>query len=226
MKNATQKFLDYIIGNSTSAEGKQLPEVQTFTFENGSDTNEVRTLLIDSEPWWVLKDVCKVLEIKDSHIAARKLDDDERYLIPLIDRMGREQKTTIINQSGLYTLILRSDKPQAKPFRKWVTSEVIPSVMKTGKYEVKPEIKEEPEPKPVSEQPIGRYYPEKATSIGEIVNLIKILREIMKAQGSSSVDIARVTEKLCEQFGIKLHYSFVNIRGLTKSLEDIMSEKM
>ncbi len=194
----------------------QLLSTQIFTFE---DDIQIRVTLIKGEPWWVLKDVCKVLEIKDSHAAARKLDEDERYLIPLIDKMGREQKTTVINQSGLYTLILRSDKPQAKPFRKWVTSEVIPSVMKTGKYEVKPEIKEAPEPKPVPEEAAGRYYPEKATSIGEIVNLIKILREIMKEQNSPSADIAHVTEKLCEQFGIKLHYSFVNYNALNASLK-------
>ncbi len=104
-------------------------KLQVFNY-NG---NEVRTAEVGGEIWWVLKDVCKVLEMTTKHITER-LDKDEVNLIPLADSIGREQKTTIINESGLYHVILRSDKPQAKPFRKWVTSEVLPSIRKHGLY--------------------------------------------------------------------------------------------
>lgn len=95
--------------------------------------SEVRTVMIDNEPWWVLKDVCAVLEMTTKHLTDR-LEEDEVKLIPLTDSLGRQQNTTVINESGLYSVILRSDKPQAKPFRKWVTSEVLPSIRKHGAY--------------------------------------------------------------------------------------------
>ena len=96
--------------------------------------NEVRTAEVNGEPWFVLKDVCSVLGLGSAHKVADRLDEDERNQIPITDSLGREQETTIINESGLYSVILRSDKPEAKPFRKWVTSEVLPSIRKTGGY--------------------------------------------------------------------------------------------
>ena len=82
----------------------------------------------------MLADVCKVLELSSPHKVADRLDGDERNQIPVIDSLGRYQNTTVVNESGLYTVIIRSDKPQAKPFRKWVTSEVLPSIRKHGAY--------------------------------------------------------------------------------------------
>lgn len=96
---------------------------------------EVRTLELNGEPWFVLKDVCGALEMSTKHVTDR-LEEDEVNQIHLTDSLGRQQNTTIINESGLYSVILRSDKPQAKPFRKWVTSEVLPSIRKTGAYTV------------------------------------------------------------------------------------------
>lgn len=94
---------------------------------------KIRTLEKDGEPWWVLSDVCKVLELSSPHKVADRLEADEkgRNLIPT---PGGMQEMTTINESGLYAVILRSDKPQAKPFRKWVTSEVLPSIRKHGAY--------------------------------------------------------------------------------------------
>lgn len=105
-------------------------ELQVFNYQD----NEVRTVLIDGEPWFVLKDVCSVLSLGSPHKVADRLDGDERNQIPLTDGLGRQQETTIINESGLYNVILRSDKPEAKPFRKWVTGEVLPSIRKHGAY--------------------------------------------------------------------------------------------
>lgn len=104
--------------------------LQTWNYEN----SEIRTVEKDGEPWWVLADVCKVLELTTPSRVAERLEKDEVSQTHTIDRMGRTQKSTIINESGLYAVILRSDKPQAKPFRKWVTNEVLPSIRKHGAY--------------------------------------------------------------------------------------------
>ena len=103
--------------------------LQTWNYE----CSEIRTIQKDGEPWWGLADVCKVLELSSPHKVADRLEADEkgRNLIPTL---GGMQEMTTINESGLYAVILRSDKPQAKPFRKWVTNEVLPSIRKHGAY--------------------------------------------------------------------------------------------
>lgn len=106
-------------------------EVQVFT---NPEFGDVRTLTIDGMPWFVLKDVCEVLGIADHKVAARRLEGDEVCQTPLIDSIGRKQETTVINESGLYSVILRSDKPKARTFRKWVTSEVLPAIRREGAY--------------------------------------------------------------------------------------------
>ena len=101
--------------------------LRTWNFED----HEVRTVEIDGEPWFVLADVCKVLELSNPSKVADRLESDEKANFELGLRGGA---TNCINESGLYTVVLRSDKSQAKPFRKWVTSEVLPSIRKTGSY--------------------------------------------------------------------------------------------
>lgn len=105
-------------------------EIQVFNY----DQKQVRTKQIDGDPWFVLKDVCAILGIADHKVTARRLDEDEVCQTPLTDSLGREQETTVVNESGLYNVILRSDKPEAKPFRKWVTSDVLPSIRQHGAY--------------------------------------------------------------------------------------------
>lgn len=107
-----------------------MENIQVFEYRN----NKVRTVDVDGEAWFVLKDVCGVLEIADHKVVARRLDEDEVCQTPLTDSMGRQQSTTIINESGLYHVILRSDKPEAAPFRRWVTNDVLPAIRKTGSY--------------------------------------------------------------------------------------------
>lgn len=95
---------------------------------------QVRTLIdTKGEPWFVAKDVCDILEISNSRDAISRLDDDEKG-VAQTDTLGGLQDVNIINESGLYGLIFRSDKPQAKAFRKWVTSEVLPAIRKFGRY--------------------------------------------------------------------------------------------
>ena len=100
--------------------------------------NEVRTVEKDGITWWVLKDVCNILDIKNVTQMAQRLDEDERSMF----NIGRQGETNIVNESGLYNVILRSDKEEAKPFRKWVTSEVLPSIRKHGAYMTPEKLKE------------------------------------------------------------------------------------
>lgn len=105
-------------------------EMQTFVYSGA----EVRTVQKDGAPWFVLKDVCGVLNLGTPSRVAERLDGDEVSLTHLTDSLGRLQETTVISESGLYNVILRSDKPEAKPFRKWVTAEVLPAIRRSGGY--------------------------------------------------------------------------------------------
>lgn len=104
-------------------------ELQIF---NSEEFGEVRTAVVNDEPMFCLIDICKALEMSNPTMVAQRLDDDERTKLDL----GRQGETNFITESGLYAVILRSDKPNAKKFRKWVTSEVLPSIRKTGAYGV------------------------------------------------------------------------------------------
>lgn len=106
-------------------------------FQN-PEFGEVRTLERDGEPWFVLRDVCNALHISNTAETAKRLDEDEVDFTDVTDRSGRTQQMGIINESGLYSVILRSNKAEARPFQKWVTSEVLPSIRKTGRYEARP----------------------------------------------------------------------------------------
>lgn len=98
---------------------------------NNEEFGEVRTAVVNDEPMFCLIDICKALEIKNATDVAKRLDGDELTRLNLGSRAG---ETNFITESGLYAVILRSDKPNAKKFRKWVTSEVLPSIRKTGSY--------------------------------------------------------------------------------------------
>ncbi len=91
---------------------------------------QVRTVLKDGEPWFVASDITKLLDIQNATQALYKLDDDERSMF----NIGRQGEANIVNEYGLYNLILSSRKPEAKEFKRWVTHEVIPSIRKTGTY--------------------------------------------------------------------------------------------
>jgi prophage antirepressor-like protein len=108
-----------------------LNDLQIFSYQS----HEVRKVEVNGEPWFVLKDVCSILNINNQSDVYNRLDDDEKG-VAQIDTLGGQQKMSTVNESGLYHVILRSDKPEAVPFRKWVTSEVLPQIRKTGAYMV------------------------------------------------------------------------------------------
>ncbi|WP_316896833.1 Bro-N domain-containing protein [Pseudodesulfovibrio indicus] len=108
-------------------------EITLFNYAGATD---LRTLTDDAgEPWFVAKDVCDVLGYRMASDAVRALDDDEKGTRN-VRTPGGDQIMTLINESGLYSLILRSRKPEAKAFKKWITSEVLPSIRKKGGYMV------------------------------------------------------------------------------------------
>ncbi len=106
--------------------------IQTFVNE---EFGTVRTLMKDGQPWFVGKDVAVILGYNEPHKAiARHVDEDDGMKHPVIDSMGRTQNVTIVNESGFYSLVLASRMPNAKKFKRWVTSEVLPTIRRTGGY--------------------------------------------------------------------------------------------
>lgn len=100
-----------------------------FSFES----HEIRVVTIDETPWFVAADVCAALDIVNNRRALDRLDDDERG-VHTMNTPGGNQQLGVVNESGLYSLILTSRKPEAKKFKKWVTAEVLPEIRKTGSY--------------------------------------------------------------------------------------------
>ena len=112
-------------------------QLSTFNFESKS----IRTLAINNEPWFVVKDLCNAINISNYRDAIERLDDDEKG-VALTDTLGGKQEMAVVSESGMYTLILRCRDAVKKGsiphrFRKWVTAEVLPAIRKTGKYEGK-----------------------------------------------------------------------------------------
>lgn len=150
--------------------------------------NEVRNLIIDNEPWFVGKDVAMILGYVKPTDAVRKHVYEEDRGISKIETPSGTQEMTIINESGLYSLIFASKLDEAKDFKRWVTSEVLPSIRKYGRY--------------------GKYKP-KSTSIGEIASLTKETRAIMNKQGSKPYKVAQQVQLMFNHFGIPTIPNFV-----------------
>lgn len=108
-------------------------QLYNYHSEEEQQMNDFRTVEIEGELWFVAKDVCDILGIKNSRDAVSSLDDDEK-LVSVIPTSGQNRSVNLVNESGLYALIFRSNKPSAQKFRKWVTKEVIPSIRKKGYY--------------------------------------------------------------------------------------------
>lgn len=97
---------------------------------NNAMFGNVRILMRNNEPWFVAKDVCDCLEIKNTTDAIKRLDEDERARLNL----GRQGEANVVNEYGLYSLVMSSRKPEAKEFRRWITHEVLPSIRMHGTY--------------------------------------------------------------------------------------------
>lgn len=122
--------------NSTVSTDESL---QIFDFND----NKVRIVDIDGDPWFVAKDVCKVLGIKNHKMAVKVLDEDEIDEVYTTDPIGRKQKTLIISESGMYAIVFQSRKPVAKQFSKWVRNVVLKSIRKRGFFQMEDEDKDD-----------------------------------------------------------------------------------
>lgn len=111
-----------------------MSEIQVF---NNTQFGEVRSINRNGEPWFVAADVCRVLEIGNPSQALARLDEDEKNTLILNEGNRGNPNMTIVNEPGLYTLVLGSRKPEAKAFKRWITHEVIPAIRKTGGYTIK-----------------------------------------------------------------------------------------
>lgn len=105
-------------------------DIVPFTFEEVN----IRTLVLDGEPWFVAVDIARALDIQNPRMAVARIPEDDVSLTDVTDSLGRAQQTYVVNEAGLYDLIFRSDKPEAKKFRAWVTREVLPEIRRSGTF--------------------------------------------------------------------------------------------
>lgn len=170
---------------------------------NNAEFGSIRTVLIDDEPWFVGKDIAEALGYNNSRKAiADHVDADDKG-VTICDTLGGTQQMTIINESGMYALIFGSRLPSAKKFKRWVTSEVLPSIRKTGHY--------------------GN------TPLKDIVNLIRITRDNMEKQGATPTQIAETINGICEQYGINLpnfviHPDQVTLKNVFDMVDYVFSQ--
>ena len=165
----------------------------------------IRTTMIDCEPWFVGKDAAVALGYKNSRQALATNVDPEDKGVHSVDSLRGKQSTVIINESGLYSLIFSSKLPDAKKFKRWVTSEVLPSLRKTGRYAV---------PDAAGGAETAQGFISDRQAAGQVSQLIRTLSAVMQRQGQSGRAIAEMAQAVCGQFGIVLPDTFVSSASL------------
>ena len=173
-------------------------ELQIF---NNAEFGQVRTVTINNEPWFVGKDVAEALGYSNTNKALLDHVDDEDKTdeVTIRDSIGRNQNPICINESGIYALIFGSKLPNAKKFKRWVTSEVLPTIRKTGSYGT-------PKVPPVK-------------NLRDVVDYIKIIKETASNNGCSDDEISEIVEKVSDQFGVQLPRCYVRPKETT--LQDV-----
>ena len=156
------------------------------------------------EPWWVAADVCKVLDIANPRDAVGRLDDDEKSQVIDPSTVGNSDASeykhllNVVNESGLYTLILRSNKPEAKAFKRWITHEVLPALRKTGSYS----IPSNAAPAPAMPIPILREEIENNKILAELIRSYSQIYTAIGIRGSQKR--LAVEQALSQRYGIEL----------------------
>ena len=168
-------------------------DLMTFQFE----TNEVRTIVIDGEPWFVGKDVAAALGYERPDHAIAKHVDNEDKLMYQIDTSGQSRQMYIIDESGVYSLIFSSKMPNAKKFKRWVTNEVLPAIRKTGTY-TSPQVEQV--------DPQDAYTG--AQRLGDVVELAKLMMKLMKDNKRRPADILQTVGEQLECFGVPMPDGF------------------
>lgn len=213
-------------------------QLKIFNFEE----QEVRTQLVNNDPWFCLTDVCKILEIKNATDVSKRLFEEE---VTRFNLGGQSGNTNFVNESGLYNVIFRSDKPQAIGFRKWVTNEVLPTIRKHGAYMTPEKIEEaltdpdtiiqlatrlkgEREQRLIAEQRVNELQP-KATYYDLILQNKSLLSvtKIAKDYGMSATTLNKLLSELGIQYkqgGTWLLYQKYADKGYTQSTTHIIDE--
>lgn len=161
---------------------------------NNEEFGQIRTVTKDNKTYFAGSDVAKALGYAIPHKAVQT--HCKGVLKWNIPTNSGNQDILFITEGDVYRLIMKSKLPNAEKFETWVMEEVLPTIRKTGHYEM------------------SGYTP-KATSLGEVVNLIKVTRETMKAQKASPTEIATAVKKICEQFGVELPECFIKPERMT-----------
>ena len=186
-----------------------------FSFENHS----IRTIIINDKPWFIAADVCSVLGIKNHRDSVRHLDDDEKGVVSN-DTLGGNQRSIIVNESGLYALVLRSRKPSARKFTKWVTSEVLPAIRKTGSYH----LKKLPAPESRELPPLAHDH---ETCTSELTRLLEcVITELDRRAHIYDFPVSDLEKYLLHVHSTLYHNKDRTAVGLTESEAVVVSQLM
>ena len=175
---------------------------------NNPEFGSVRTVCIDGEPWLVGKDVAEILGYERPTKAIQDhVDSEDKDGIPIRDSIGRMQKTPIINESGFYSLVLSSKLPTAKKFKRWVTSEILPTIRKTGGYVANEDVFVETY-LPFADEPIKQLFKIQCRVINQLNNRIRQDEPKVKfadhvSDSTNVIDVNRMA-KLCADHGIRI----------------------
>lgn len=182
-----------------------MDNLQVFSNE---DFGSIRTLEINGEPWFVGKDVARALGYKDTvNTLKYHVENDDKMGWQITTPSRGKQTMTIINESGLYSLIFSSGLESARKFKHWVTSEVLPAIRKTGFYN-------------------QNFYKVKDTSLGDVAKFVREMDKVMRDQNSHPSDIAEAFQGVCEQFGIRLPDNFVKEPVVSEPVHFITLEEI
>ena len=179
-------------------------EIQIF---NNPQFGEIRTAGTPEQPLFCLADVCNAIGIGNARNVKSRLDKDDVRLVDTIDSLGRTQMATFVNESGLYDVILRSDSEQAKPFRKWVTSEVLPAIRRTGQYSIREREQSD--------------LPEKNASVQEVEASIKWIEYQRVSLGLGKSSTLQLLQKEGKRLGLPVASS-VTFTRLTYSATELL----
>ena len=181
--------------------------MQELKIFDSEEFGEIRTIVIDGEPWFVGKDVASALEYNEPHKAVVKhVDEEDRTKRPILTD-GGVQEMWILNESGVYSLIFGSRLETAKKFKRWVTAEVLPTLRKNGTYSVD----------------TSHQYPVTAAAMDSATNAGRLFERIMKSEGIPPFQIAMVVRGLFQQVGVDVPDYVIKIPAYEQYTLDIVT---
>ena len=201
---ASDNFVVSLVEKHKEREVNQMNDLQIF---RSKEFGQVRTVVLDGEPWFVGKDVAEALGYEKSRNAiAAHVDREDKKVAPIQGSLGGKQEMIIINESGLYSLIFSSRLPSARKFKHWVTSEILPTLRKTGAYIVGTSFQ----------------YPVSAAALQGATNAGRLFERIMRSEGVPPHEIAMVVRSIFLQAGIDILDCAVRIPAYEQLTLDVV----